>query len=94
MADKRHTKTAHRLGKLTAIVPVRSGSTRCVGKNHRPFGDTSLLVRRVTLLKSISSIDEVVVSSDCPLMLKVASDFGAIPHRRKEGFARRHALGA
>ncbi|GMI43054.1 hypothetical protein TrCOL_g8094 [Triparma columacea] len=75
-----------RNGRLVAVIPVRSGSTRCPGKNSRPFGTSTLLERKVRTLLSVKGIDGVVVSSDCPNMLKLAEGIGATPHRRGNGF--------
>ena len=75
-----------RSGRLVAVIPVRSGSTRCPGKNSRPFGTSTLLERKIRMLHSVEGIDDVVVSSDCPSMLKMAEALGAIPHKRGAGF--------
>lgn len=75
-----------RNGRLVAVIPVRSGSTRCPGKNSRPFGSSTLLERKIRLLRTVKGIDDLVVSSDCPLMLKMTENLGAIPHKRGRGF--------
>lgn len=60
--------------KITAVIPVRSGSSRCVNKNTRTFGDTNLLKKKIQLLKTIDDIDTIVVNSSCNKMLKIAKD--------------------
>ena len=74
-------------GKLTALVPVRKGSERVVNKNIRPFGDSSLLELKIRALKKVGSIDEVVVNSDCDMMLGIAKDMGVSSYKREDYFA-------
>mmetsp|Transcript_3672 Transcript_3672/g.7408 ORF Transcript_3672/g.7408 Transcript_3672/m.7408 type:complete len:643 (+) Transcript_3672:1091-3019(+) len=73
-----------RNGRLVAVIPVRGGSTRCPGKNSRPFGSETLLERKIKLLRTVSGIDDVVVSSDCPQMLQLAKNLGARIHERED----------
>jgi YrbI family 3-deoxy-D-manno-octulosonate 8-phosphate phosphatase len=73
-------------GKITAVIPVRSGSTRCKNKNIRNFGDTNLLKKKIEILKQVESIDEILVSSNCDEMLKIASDLGVSTHKREEQY--------
>ena len=40
-------------GKITAIIPVRKGSTRCKNKNIRSFGNTNLLKLKIETLKKV-----------------------------------------
>ena len=73
-------------GKITAVIPVRSGSTRCKNKNIRDFGDTNLLKRKIEILKQVDEIDEILVSSNCDEMLKIASDLGVSTHKRDDKY--------
>ena len=75
-------------GKVTAIIPVRSGSTRCKNKNMRPFGDvnTNLIELKINTLKRCKNIDYIIVSSNDDEMLRVAKENGAIPHKREQKF--------
>jgi len=73
-------------GKITAVIPVRSGSTRCKNKNIRDFGDTNLLKRKIEILKQVDEIDEILVSSNCDEMLKIASELGVSIHKRDEKY--------
>jgi YrbI family 3-deoxy-D-manno-octulosonate 8-phosphate phosphatase len=73
-------------GKITAVIPVRSGSIRCKNKNIRDFGDTNLLKRKIEILKQLSEIDEIIVSSNCDKMLKIGSDLGVVTHKRDEKY--------
>jgi YrbI family 3-deoxy-D-manno-octulosonate 8-phosphate phosphatase len=80
-------------GKITAVIPVRSGSTRCKNKNIRDFGDTNLLKRKIEILKQVDGIDEILVSSNCDKMLKIASDLGVSIHKRDEKYSNSECSG-
>ena len=86
--DKEEYDLSHinKNGKITAVIPVRSGSIRCKNKNIRDFGDTNLLKRKIEILKQVEEIDEILVSSNCDEMLKIASDLGVSTHKRDEKY--------
>lgn len=71
-------------GKITAIIPVRSGSKRCNNKNIRPFGDTNLLQLRIDILKKIKEIDIIQVNSNCQEMLDIAKNMGVNSYKRDD----------
>lgn len=73
-------------GKITAVIPVRKGSTRCKNKNIRKFGDSNLLKLKIETLKKVKGIDRILVSSNCDIMLKIAKDSGVDIHKRDEEF--------
>lgn len=68
--------------KITAIIPVREGSTRLKNKNIAPFAGTNLLVNKINQLKQVEEIDRIVVSSDSELMLTMARTTGVDTHKR------------
>jgi len=68
--------------KITAVIPVRAGSTRVKNKNIRPFADSSLLEIKIEQLKNVPEIDQIIVSSDSDEMLNVAASLGSIPKKR------------
>lgn len=68
--------------KITAVIPVRAGSTRVKDKNIRPFADSSLLEIKIEQLKAIPSIDRIIVSSDSDEMLRIAEERGVTPKKR------------
>ena len=72
---------------FTAIIPVRKGSERVVNKNIRPFGDSSLLELKISTLKKIDHIGDIVVNSDCDTMLGIAKDMGVSTHKREGYYA-------
>ena len=67
---------------ITAIIPVRQGSTRIKDKNIRKFGNTSLLENKIQQLKKTKGIDEIIVSSDSDVMLQIACENGVIAKKR------------
>ena len=72
---------------ITAVVPVRKGSVRVKNKNTKPFADSTLLKIKIQQLQQINTIDNIVVSSDCEVMLDVARRLGVSTHTRDEYFA-------
>lgn len=71
---------------ITAVIPVRAGSTRVKDKNIRKFADSSLLENKIQQLKRIKEIDEIIVSSDSEKMLQVALDNGVTAKKRPVEF--------
>lgn len=71
-------------GAITAVIPVRIGSTRCKNKNIRNFGDTNLLKLKIETLKKVNGIDRILVSSNCDIMLDVAKTMDVDIHKRDE----------
>ena len=80
--------------KITAVIPVRSGSTRCKNKNIREFGDTNLLKRKIETLKKIQEIDEIIVSSNCDEMLNIAVECCVKIDKRDEYYAQTNTSGS
>tara|TARA_R110000787_G_scaffold286052_1_gene403182 strand:+ start:178 stop:840 length:663 start_codon:yes stop_codon:yes gene_type:complete len=70
--------------KITAVIPVRKGSVRVKNKNLKPFADTNLLQLKISQLKQVKLIDEIVVSSDCEKMLSIAKEHGVKVHVRDQ----------
>ena len=81
-------------GKITAVIPVRKGSTRCKNKNIRKFGDSNLLKLKIETLKKVKGIDRILVSSNCDIMLKIAKDSGVEIHKRDEQYATSDCTGS
>lgn len=72
---------------IVAVVPVRKGSQRVVDKNIKPFGDTTLLELKLSSLKQVNNVDEIVVNSDCDHMLSIARGMGVSTHKRESHYA-------
>ena len=71
---------------ITAIIPVRAGSTRLKNKNVAPFAGTNLLINKINQLKQVSEISKIVVSSDSDVMLEMAHLSGVETHKRAPEF--------
>jgi N-acylneuraminate cytidylyltransferase len=71
---------------FTAIIPVRAGSRRLKNKNIMPFGGKNLLTYKISQLKTVKSIDAIVVSSDSEEMLQMARDMGVQTHKRADEY--------
>jgi CMP-N-acetylneuraminic acid synthetase len=67
---------------ITAVIPVRAGSTRLKNKNVAPFAGTNLLINKIRQLQQVKEITKIVVSSDSDLMLAMAKEAGAETHKR------------
>lgn len=67
---------------ITAVIPVRAGSTRLKNKNIAPFAGTNLLINKIDQLKKVPEISRIVVSSDSDIMLEMAKEEGVITHKR------------
>lgn len=69
---------------ITAIIPVRAGSTRLKNKNILPFGEEgyNLLTHKIAQLQQVKEVTNIVVSSDSEEMLGMAIAAGATAHKR------------
>lgn len=70
------------MNKITAVIPVREGSTRIKNKNIKPFAGTTLLENKIKQLKDTKGIDEIIVSSDSEIMLEIARSNGVTAKKR------------
>lgn len=67
---------------ITAVIPVREGSTRLKNKNVAPFAGTNLLINKINQLKEVKEISRIVVSSDSDMMLAMAKERGVMTNKR------------
>jgi N-acylneuraminate cytidylyltransferase len=65
--------------KISALVPVKSYSSRVPNKNRQLIGGASLFERKINQLKKSKYIDSIYVGSDSADILDQAEKFGAIP---------------
>lgn len=72
--------------KIVAVVVARKGSQRIPSKSMSLIGGQSLIARKVSQLKQVPLIDEVVVGSNSAEMLAEGEKFGATPIVREEYF--------
>jgi CMP-N-acetylneuraminic acid synthetase len=59
--------------RVVALLPMRHGSERVAGKNHRPLGGMPLYQHVLRTLLEVRGIDEVVVDTDSPPILEEAA---------------------
>tara|TARA_Y100001935_G_scaffold250886_1_gene251759 strand:- start:1253 stop:1918 length:666 start_codon:yes stop_codon:yes gene_type:complete len=67
---------------MVALIAVKGQSDRVPTKNIRPFADTSLLELKLSQIKQVASIDEIVVSSEDEKVLDLARPFEVTLHHR------------
>ena len=73
--------------KLSAIVPVRAGSQRVINKNIKKFADSNLIDIKLSELKKVSKIDEIILTSDSQDMQKIGRSHGVTIHTREKYYA-------
>lgn len=61
--------------KIIAIIPARSGSVGCPGKNYKEIAGKPLVLWSVEAAMQSLYIDTVVVSSNCPNVFKAIDDY-------------------
>ena len=73
--------------KKVALIAARGGSKRLPGKNVKLLGDIPLIAHTINAAKA-NGFDEIVVSTDCPQIQRVATDYGAsVPFTRPANLA-------
>ena len=72
---------------IIAMVPVRAGSTRVPNKNTRKFANTSLLELKLKVLKNVSGISQIIVSTDCDIAAEIAHKQNIKVQRRSKYYA-------
>ena len=72
---------------ITAVVAVRTGSQRVKDKNIKPFAGSNLLELKLSLLKQVRNIDEIVVDSDSDEMLDIGIAHGVSVQKRIDYYA-------
>ena len=72
---------------IIAMVPVRAGSTRVPNKNTRKFANTSLLELKLKVLKNVSEITQIIVSTDCNIAAQIARSQNVKVQWRNKYFA-------
>ena len=75
--------------KNVALIPARAGSKRIVGKNIRYLSGKPLIAFSIQAAIKSNVFQEVIVSTDCPEIAKIAMEFGAkVPKLRPRFIAR------
>lgn len=74
--------------KVLALIPARGGSKGLPGKNIRTLAGKPLIAWSIEQALNNQYIDDVVVSTDCPEIAKIAKQYGAlVPFIRPEHLA-------
>ncbi len=76
--------------KITAVIPIRSGSQRVKDKNLRPFANTNLMELKIKNLLQVPEIDEIIVNTNSEEAINIVeSNYGerVKTHRREEYYA-------
>lgn len=68
--------------RVIAVVPARAGSKGLVGKNTLPLAGRPLVAWTIAAGIESLTVDDVIVTSDDPDVLAIASDLGACPVAR------------
>lgn len=61
--------------KVTAVIPVRSGSQRVRDKNLRPFGDTNLMELKIKNLLQVPELDSIIVNTNSEEAINIVDNF-------------------
>ncbi|MCF2594885.1 cytidylyltransferase [Bacteroides caecigallinarum] len=88
--------------KITAVVPIRSGSQRVKDKNLRNFGNTTLMELKIKNLMHVPEIEQIIVNTNSEpaieivksLMNKVENKYRLTYHRREEYYASSQCSGS
>jgi N-acylneuraminate cytidylyltransferase len=71
---------------LTAVIPVRAGSTRVKDKNIKKFANSSLLEIKIEQLKNTRGVDRIIVSTDSEKMIQIAREHDVVAKRRPDEY--------
>lgn len=78
--------------KLIGLIPARSGSKRCAGKNTRPFFGLPLLVYTIRAAQQALIFDDIVVSTDSQATIEIAISHNCDAILRPDNLAGDYAL--
>ena len=73
--------------KILVVIPARGNSKRIHRKNIRLLADKPLIAYAIDIAKSSKYVDDVVVSTDNPKIMRIAEKFGASIVRRSPDLA-------
>lgn len=82
--------------KITAVIPIRTGSQRVKDKNLRPFGDTNLMELKIKTLLQVPELTSIVVNTNSEEAISVVDKYyhGVKAHRREEYYASSQCSGS
>ena len=59
--------------KITAVIPIRSGSQRVKDKNLRPFANTNLMELKINTLLKVPELNSIVVNTNSELAIDIVN---------------------
>ena len=83
--------------KITAVIPIRTGSQRVKDKNLRPFGDTNLMELKIKTLLQVPELTSIVVNTNSEEAINIVNKSyrgGVKTHRREEYYASSQCSGS
>lgn len=86
--------------KITAVIPIRSGSQRVKDKNLRKFGDTTLMELKIKNLMLVPEIDQIIVNTNSEPAIEIVKSLTGGEncrlnyHRREEYYASSQCSGS
>ena len=63
--------------KITAVIPIRSGSQSVKDKNLREFGDTCLMALNLKNLLQVPEIDQVIVNTSSDAAIEMTQQLAS-----------------
>ncbi len=60
--------------KITAVIPIRSGSQRVKDKNLRRFGDTTLMELKIKKLLQVPELDSIIVNTNSEEAISIVNN--------------------
>ena len=57
--------------KITAVIPIRSGSQRVKDKNLRPFANTTLMENKINSLLQVPELDSIIVNTNSEAAIEI-----------------------
>lgn len=60
--------------KITAVIPIRSGSQRVANKNLRPFAGTTLMENKIEMLLKVQELDSIIVNTNSDEAIRIVNE--------------------
>lgn len=82
--------------KITAVIPIRSGSQRVKDKNLRTFADTNLMELKIKTLLQVPELTSIVVNTNSKIAIDIVNnDYPEVKtHLREEYYASSQCSGS
>lgn len=82
--------------KITAVIPIRSGSQRVKDKNLRPFANTNLMELKIQSLLKVPELTSIVVNTNSEMAIEIVNaKYKRVKvHRREEYYASSQCSGS